>query len=413
MSTLLYQCPAGISGDMNLGAMIALGLKPEAIEAELRKLPYSGWSLHFETDIRQGITGTRCDVILRQNSTQAHSNLMVDVHAHGHSHAHHEHRGFSEIRKAIESSELSARVKADAVACFRVLAEAEGAVHGIAPAEVHFHEVGAIDSIIDMVGAAICWDLLGVDRIVCSTLEVGGGTVKCAHGIMPVPAPATARLLKGTPFTAGATDKETTTPTGAALLIGKHAEFGGKTSGAQIQTGIGIGQREDPNIANAVYVSLIDESKPGNHYEQDEVVELATNIDDMSAEAISYLCEQLLAAGAVDVWQIPATFKKGRLGCVVHTLAPSDSVSQVEATFFKHSRTLGVRRQDWKRSKLSRELLTLETPWGPVHVKKAGDPNTLTRYKFEYEDCRRIARAENQSLEWVEAELTKLLQRTK
>jgi uncharacterized protein (TIGR00299 family) protein len=413
MSTLLYQCPAGISGDMNLGAMIALGLKPEAIEAELRKLPYSGWSLHFETDIRQGITGTRCDVILRQNSTQAHSNLMVDVHAHGHSHAHHEHRGFSEIRKAIESSELSARVKADAVACFRVLAEAEGAVHGIAPAEVHFHEVGAIDSIIDMVGAAICWDLLGVDRIVCSTLEVGGGTVKCAHGIMPVPAPATARLLKGTPVTAGATDKETTTPTGAALLIGKHAEFGGKTSGAQIQTGIGIGQREDPNIANAVYVSLIDESKPGNHYEQDEVVELATNIDDMSAEAISYLCEQLLAAGAVDVWQIPATFKKGRLGCVVHTLAPSDSASQVEATFFKHSRTLGVRRQDWKRSKLSRELLTLETPWGPVHVKKAGDPNTLTRYKFEYEDCRRIARAENQSLEWVEAELTKLLQRTK
>ncbi|MDP4694187.1 MAG: nickel pincer cofactor biosynthesis protein LarC [Opitutales bacterium] len=409
MSTLLYQCPAGLSGDMNLGAMVALGLEPAAIEAELRKLPYKGWSLHFENDIRQGITGTRCDVILQQSPEQAHSNVMTHTQSHGHSHAHHEHRGFREIREAIEGSKLSNRVKADSIACFRALAEAEGAVHGIDPDEVHFHEVGAIDSIIDMVGAAICWDLLDVDRVVCSTLEVGGGTVKCAHGIMPVPAPATARLLQGKPFTSGATNKETTTPTGASLLVGKGAEFGGKTCGPQIKTGIGIGQRDDPNFANAVYVSLIDESIASKAYEQDEVVELATNIDDMSAEAISYLCEQVLTAGALDVWQTPATFKKGRLGCVVHALAPSNLVAAIEATFFKYSRTLGVRRKTWQRSKLTRETRVLDTPWGPVRVKQASDHNALTRHKFEYDDCARIAAAENQSLDWVEAELTKLL----
>jgi len=402
---------------MNLGAMIALGIDPHTLEQELRKLPYHGWKLHFETDIRQGISGTRCDVILENSHEPTHehgheeNHGPTDSHSHDHSHDHqhehgeHHHRTFSDIRNAIQGSELSTAVKADSIACFRALAEAEGAVHGIAPETVHFHEVGAIDSIIDMVGAAICWDLLKVDRVICTTLEVGGGTVQCAHGRMPVPAPATARLLEGKRYTSGATDKETTTPTGASLLVGKVATFDGQTNGRQLKTAIGIGQRDDPNLANAVYVSLIDEGISSD--EHDTVWELATNIDDMPAEAVAYLCGELLKAGALDVWQTAATFKKGRQGCIVYALAENSLLDEIEAIYFKHSHTLGVRRQQWQRSKLKRTQRTIETKWGEVSVKIALLASGETRHKFEYDDCARIADANDLSISAVKAELEK------
>ncbi len=410
MPTLLYQCPAGLSGDMNLGAMIALGVDPAQLISELQKLPYSGWSLHFEADVRQGITGTRCDVRLgaTTNSLGEFQSLQPTASTTPsiqHPEQQDSLRHYSEIRDTIEASALNTRVKHDAIACFQALAVAEGAVHGIAPEAVHFHEVGAIDSIIDIVGAAICWDLLDIDRIVCSTLEVGGGTVHCAHGRMPVPAPATARLLEGKPFTAGGTNKEATTPTGATLLVGKNAEFGSQTKGQQLKAAIGIGQRHDPKLPNAVYVSLIEESTNTSAYEQDQVIEFAANIDDMTAEAISYLSQQLFESSALDVWQTPATFKKGRQGVTIHALVNEAAANEIEATFFTHSRTLGVRRQIWQRSKLKRTLVTLDTQWGPVRVKQATGPNGLSRHKFEYDDCARIAQSTNQSIATVEAAL--------
>jgi len=410
MPTLLYQCPAGLSGDMNLGAMIALGVDPSALEHELRKLPYHGWSLHFENDIRQGITGTRCDVILKDAHGHTHDHSDDHGHSHDHDHGHeHHHRTFSDIRSAIADSELSDSVKTDAIACFHALAVAEGAVHGIATEAVHFHEVGAIDSIIDMVGAAVCWDLLGIDRIVCSTLEVGGGTVQCAHGRMPVPAPATARLLQGKPFTAGGTDKETTTPTGAALLVGKGAEFAAIVSGRQLKTAIGIGQRDDPKLANAVYVSLFEENTEKTPAtDRDEVHELCTNIDDMPAEAIAHLCEQLMQAGALDVWQTAATFKKGRQGVVIHCLCEPSLIPQVETIYFEQSHTLGVRRQLWQRSKLRRALRSLDTPWGKVQVKITTLPSGETRHKFEHDDCARIARETGKSLDSVKTQVNEI-----
>lgn len=411
MPTLLYQCPAGLSGDMNLGAMIALGVDPAQLIAELQKLPYSGWSLHFEQDQRQGISGIRCDVRLdsasvHQDPLNSVQSLLPDTSPHNlieHPKQDHGHRHYCDIRDAIIASELNPRVKHDAIACFQALANAEGAVHGIEPEAVHFHEVGAIDSIIDIVGAAICWDLLNIDRVICSTLEVGGGMVQCAHGLMPVPAPATARLLQGKPFTSGGTNKEATTPTGATLLIGKQAEFSATSSGIQLKAAIGIGQRNDAKLANAVYVSLIDESTNASSYEHDQIIELATNIDDMSAEAISYLSEQLLAGCALDVWQTSATFKKGRLGVVLHVLATATAVDHLETILFTHSRTLGIRRQTWQRNKLKRTLITLNTQWGPVHVKQAAGPNELTRHKFEYEDCARIAESTGQSIAAVKS----------
>lgn len=402
MRTLLYNCPAGISGDMNLAALVALGADSKKLETELRKLPYTDWSLSFEPDSRKGINGLRCLVQIDAD-IHSHSHEEEDTHAHT-------HRSFWEIKEAIEASSLKASVKADALNCFQVLAEAEGAVHGVPPEAVHFHEVGALDSIIDIVGAAICWDLLQVDQVVCATLEVGGGTVKCAHGIMPVPAPATARLLNGIPFSSGASDNETTTPTGAALLVGKSCLFKKSLQGTQLKTAIAIGQRDDTKLPNALYVSLIQtDDLASSDLEQDQVLEMATNIDDMSAEAVSYLCEQLIQAGALDVWQTPATFKKGRLGCVVHALSVEKEQHVIEAAFFKHSRSLGIRRQLWQRSKLKRIIERLETKWGTVGIKTAKLPDGSSRFKFEYEDCARIASAENQSLAWVEEQLNQQL----
>lgn len=392
---------------MNLAALVALGVDPSSLEAELRKLPYSDWSLSFEADERKGINGLRCHVQIVSEASHSHD------HSHGHSHDHsqkniHAHRSFREIKEAIETSELKASVKTDALNCFQVLAEAEGAIHGLEPEKVHFHEVGALDSIIDIVGAAICWDLLEIDQIACAALEVGGGTVQCAHGIMPVPAPATARLLNGIPYSSGASDNETTTPTGAALLIGKSCLFKTTLQGTQLKTAIAIGQREDPKLPNALYVSLIETiDSASSKFDQDQILELVTNIDDMSPEAVSYLCEQLIQAGALDVWQTPATFKKGRLGCTVHVLTVDAKRHSIETTFFKHSRSLGIRRQLWQRSKLKRTIEKIETKWGLVSIKTAKLPDGSTRFKFEYEDCARIANQENQSLAWVENELNK------
>ncbi|MGC6456316.1 MAG: nickel pincer cofactor biosynthesis protein LarC [Coraliomargaritaceae bacterium] len=408
MATLLYRCPAGLSGDMNLGAMVALGACPKTLEAELRKLPYEGWSLRFEEDIRSGISGLRCDVILEDTHTHhhhdhehshshSHSTSGEDSHSHGHSH----HRTFKEIRQAIESSTLSTRVKIDAIACFRVLAEAEGSVHGIDPESVHFHEVGAIDSIIDMVGAAICWELLDVDRIVCSTLEVGGGTVRCAHGIMPVPAPATAQILTGVPLTAGGSDKETTTPTGAALLVGKACQFGKSIDGCLLRSARGIGQRQDPKIANAVYVSLFNEEHP-KEFEHDSVIELAVNLDDMTGEAIGFLLSQLEKSPALEVWQTDARFKKNRPATIIHALVDADQANHVENLFFKHSSTLGVRRTTWQRHKLPREQIEFASSLGTVRIKQATLPDGSTRCKVEYEDCARIAEETDQAIERIQ-----------
>lgn len=408
MPTLVYNCPSGISGDMNLGAMIGLGVDPKALEAELRKLPYNGRHLHFDPDQRGGISGTRCTVHLHHDLSHDHEHTHdhgEQTHTHGHEH---HHRTFADIREAIEGSGLSDRVKADSVACFRALAEAEGAVHGIDAEEVHFHEVGAIDSIVDMVGAAICWDLLGVDRVVCRALEVGGGTVQCAHGRMPVPAPATARLLDGKPFSAGGTDKETTTPTGAALLVGRGCEFNATTSGVQIATAIGVGQRNDPKLPNVLYASLIDESLASAE-EADMVWELAVNLDDMTGEEVGFLCDQIREAGALDCWQIPAFFKKGRPGSIVHCLVPDSKRLELEETIFKNSHSLGIRRQKWERTKLRRSETTIETEFGPVRIKESEKPDGTKYRKFEYDDCARIARETGKSITEVRAILSQLI----
>jgi uncharacterized protein (TIGR00299 family) protein len=363
---------------MNLGAMVDLGVDPEVLEEELRKLDLDGWRIAFHADQRKGVSGTRCDV----------------EHEDGH-----HHRTFADIRTIIENSSLEEAVKADAVAVFRALAEAEGEVHGKPADKIHFHEVGAIDSIIDIVGAAICWRLLGVDQVAASTLELGGGTVECAHGRMPVPAPATAKLVKDFPVSLGGTAKEATTPTGAALLAGKNCVFEKQLQGRTLGTGIGIGQRDDPDAANVVYVTLLEDAAAAGGQ---QVVELATNLDDMTPEHAAFLVDTLLAEGALDVWQTPATFKKGRLGCVLSVLGKLEDRDRLTELIFKHSTTLGVRWKLWERDVLEREIRELKTDLGTVRLKSVVRDGKILRTKAEFDDISRIARENNLSLKETE-----------
>ncbi|ADE54905.1 nickel pincer cofactor biosynthesis protein LarC [Coraliomargarita akajimensis] len=393
MRTLYYNCTAGICGDMHLGALIDLGVNVEALREQLGKLNLDGWSLHAERDLRSGISGTRCDVRLAE---------FVSSHDHDHDHNHAPHRSYADIRVLIEASDLSLAVKADALSIFRVLAEAEAGVHAKPIDEVHFHEVGAVDSIIDIVGAAICWELLEIDAIASSPVELGGGHVHCAHGRMPVPAPATARLLENCPVTLNGTSKEATTPTGAAILVGKACRFEHNLFGKLRATATGIGQRDDPKIPNVLQVSLYDVLEPEGAQPASQVWELAVNLDDMTPEQVAFLCEQMMGAGALDAWQTAAVFKKGRSGVVVAALVAEDELALVESVLLKHSTSLGLRKRIWERVILSRRIEEVNTPWGRVRVKLAlAEDGSVLRFKPEYEDCKLIAESEGISVQEV------------
>lgn len=322
MKTLYYDCFAGISGDMNLGALVDAGADPAELERRLRTIGIGGWRLEFSRESRLGVCGTRARVVLDSEDggearlewgghghchSRAGGHSCDGEHSHsgGHSHSH-AHRPFSEIKKLIENSGLSGRAKADSLKIFTVLAEAEAKIHGREIGDVCFHEVGAVDSIIDIAGAAVCFELLGADRIVSSAVELGSGTVRCAHGLMPVPAPATAELAKRFPSRIGGAPHEATTPTGAAILAAMCSEFNPKISGTAVASGIGIGGRDVPEIANALRVMLY-ESGGSSECGSEEMFLLCANIDDMSAEALADFTASLMSAGARDAWQEPVS----------------------------------------------------------------------------------------------------------
>ncbi len=377
MRVLYYDCFAGISGDMNLGALVDLGVDKAALAAQLKLLKLGGWELSFEKDARSGICGTRAQVHLEH------------AHAH-HGHTHHEHRSFADIKRLIEGSALSPRVKETAIKIFQTLAEAEAQVHGKTPDEVHFHEVGAVDSIIDIVGAAICLDLLKIEKIACSSVELGGGTVRCAHGVLPVPAPATALLAKKFLSSLNGAPHECTTPTGAAILAALGDEFNAPVSGKMLATGIGVGQRDCPELPNILRVTLYETEEIGN-ISHERLVELRANIDDMNAEHLALLCEHLFEAGALDVWQTPIVMKKGRLATQVCALGRLPAQTALTQCFFTHGTTLGVRVYYPERASIERESVELKTSLGVVRFKKSF-LNGQTRLKPECDDIAALSR---------------------
>lgn len=415
MKVLYYDCFAGISGDMNLGALIDLGVDPDFLKRELARLPVHGYELLIRRESRKGISGTRVEVRL-SGKTDGKPEEMTDrghgqntgrgsrknVSGTGQS----SHNTYREIREMISSSRLSDRVKGLSQAIFRVIAEAEGKIHGMAIDDVHFHEVGAVDSIVDIVGAAICIHSLGPDAIYCGSVELGGGIVHCAHGTYPVPAPATAEILKDIPVKKGNVPYEATTPTGAALLSVLVNRFTERVEGKVTGTGYGIGAT-DGELPNVLRVFLMETTGAGIEEDGPSFV-VECNIDDMNPEYYDYIMERLFSAGARDVYITPIIMKKSRPAAKLSVLCAAESEKKVKDILLKETSTLGVRKYAVEKTALERRMENVSTRYGTVRVKSAFYQGKWIKAKPEYEDCMRIARENNIPIHEVYREVEQL-----
>jgi uncharacterized protein (TIGR00299 family) protein len=381
---LYYDCFAGISGDMHLAAMVDLGVPEAHLREELSRLGLPGFTLRFSRDARKGISGTRAD---------------VDVAA-GHSGHNHEHRAFADIRALINRSGLSEPVKARSLAIFQRLAEAEATVHGAPVEEVHFHEVGAVDSIVDIVAAAVCLEYLKPDHVQASTVELGAGFVRSQHGLLPVPAPATALLLTGVPVKSGAVPFEMTTPTGAAILASSVQTFTDAMRFTVRKVAYGIGHR-DTEIPNVLRVFLAEASGMGAADPTETACILDCNIDDMSPELYGHISELLFSAGASDVYFTPIIMKKSRPAVMLSVLCNAEVEHQLSELILRETTTFGLRRVAVQKTVLDREIRTVATRLGDVRVKVALRDGERIKAKPEYEDCHRIARERNMPLREV------------
>jgi len=383
---LYYDCFSGISGDMHLGAMLDLGVESDYLRQELSKLSLdTEFSLDIQKSHKMGISGTKVSVTLTPNQQ---SGWHVRPHAHSHGHQHHEHRTFKSIEALIQKSTLSEKVKERSLKMFWCVAVAEGKIHGKEPQEVAFHEVGAVDSIVDIVGSAICLEALHVNKIIASKIELGSGFVQCAHGTLPVPAPATLEILQNVPVSLGRVPSETTTPTGAAILKANVDEFCEKPSLVIEKIGYGIGHK-DFAIPNVLRVFLGEEEEKAATIHEEIVLE--TNIDDMSPEILSYVQERLFEAGVKDVYTTAITTKKNRLGVKLSVLVSLEKEATAMEIIFAETSSIGLRRSTIQKVMLEREMKTVSTPYGDISVKCSYSEGQLLKYKAEYEECKQAA----------------------
>ena len=451
MKILYYDCFAGISGDMNLGAMIDLGVDATYLINELQKLKINEFEIRVSEQQRKGITGTQVRVLLTGDQQEHYH-----AHSHGHGHHHHHapfsifdklkrriipeyyrelerghehqrHRNLNDIEKIIFESALSDKVKTMSMNIFRKVAQAEAKIHGKPLDEVHFHEVGAVDSIVDIVGAAICIDYLKPDRIIASPVEMGGGFVNCAHGRFPVPAPATLEIMKSKPMKLGAVPFETATPTGVAILVVLADEFTETPAFTILKTGYGIGHR-DTEIPNVLRVCLCETNEKELDDNQNEVtpndveyhsitektvdaVVMECNIDDMNPERYAYVMECLFDAGADDVYLQNIMMKKSRPAVMLSVLCEPAKIQAMQHLLFTETSTLGIRYRQVKKTMLVRCVRTVDTPWGAVRIKEAYYQDKKLRTKPEYDDCVAVARKHGVSIEKVYQEIvTQLIQ---
>lgn len=420
MKTLYFDCFSGISGDMTIGALLDLGLDLDYLRTELRKLPVEGYELQSSRVVRSNISAMKFDVLIRGESGNHshsrhhhhnhHDHDHDDHHDHDHEHkpeiSHHHHKA-SSILAMIRQSGLNANTKRIADAIFTKLAVSEGKVHHISPEDVEFHEVGAVDSIVDTVGAAIGFDTLGVDRFVCSPINVGSGFIHCQHGVYPVPTPATADLLRNATIYSKHANTELVTPTGAAILAAVVNEFQLLQGAAVEQIGYGAGTKQFQDFPNCLRLMVYSDRKVEARKHQppaaDTIDVIEANIDDMTPQNLAYVSERLLEAGALDVCTIPMQMKKGRPGYLLQVLAPQNRREVLERLIFQETTTIGVRHYAAERSVLAREVVQVQTPYGAVGVKVSKLEGKVMNVTPEYEDCARIARENGVPLKEVQA----------
>jgi uncharacterized protein (TIGR00299 family) protein len=381
MRTLYFDCYAGASGDMILGAMVAAGVDPGGLIRQLSLLNVKGFELDFATVNRAGISATQARVRTAPE---------------------HHHRHLEDILKIINESRLSDNVKSRSGAIFLRLAEAEARVHDEPIDQVHFHEVGALDAIVDVVGAAICFELLGIERFVSSPLHVGSGTVDMDHGRFPVPPPAVVELLKGAPVYATDIKGELVTPTGAAIIATVCSEFGALPKMKLAQTGYGAGSREYEKFPNALRV-LIGEDENA-HADSERLIVIETNIDDLSPQIFGHVMELALELGALDCYFTPIQMKKNRPGILLSILCRPNDQDQLSEMIFAETTTLGIRSYAVARRVLERTMQRVETRYGPIDVKVARLNGHILTSMPEYEQCRKAARAASVPLRVVEEE---------
>jgi pyridinium-3,5-bisthiocarboxylic acid mononucleotide nickel chelatase len=427
MRIAYLECFSGISGDMFLGALIDAGVSSERLQDTVAALGL-GAKLEFSRVVRSGISATKVDVWVggekdlpreeywakeSQDSSASH-----EEHDHAHEHPHHEpapphkhshhehsraattladshqhpHRGLTEIRRIISGAEILDSAKATAIAIFEALAEAEARIHNVPVETVHFHEVGAVDAIVDIVCAAVGASALGVDEIVCSPLNVGGGSVHCAHGTFPVPAPATVELLKDAPVYSSGLQAELVTPTGAAIVKTLVRRFAAFPQMKIEKSAYGAGSRDFPGHPNVVRLVLGEAASTLAAKTGSETISvLEANLDDLNPQVFGYVMDRLLEEGALDVFGMPVQMKKNRPGMVLTVLSKPEDASRLTQLIFDETTTLGVRRRDEVRQTLARRWENVRTEWGDIRIKIASMNGTITNYAPEYEDCRRIA----------------------
>jgi len=416
-----FDCIGGLSGDMALAALLHAGADEGALVAGLRSLPLPPWELRAAPAQKLGIAAWRVEVRVGGADAGAAPLLHLPpgdaplAHAAGHEHSHeghgHEHsrdapaahagtRTFPQVAALIRGSALPDRVRQAAEAVFHRLAAAEAAVHGTTLEAVHFHEVGAVDSIVDVVGTVFALHLLGVDRVTCSPLPIGRGFVRCAHGLMPNPAPATAELLRGLAIRSVDVEAELVTPTGAALAAVLSGAFGPPPDMTVTAVGYGAGTRDlpFPNLARVTLGEAAGAAAPAA-----QVTLLEANLDDLSPQLLAAALEALLAAGALDAWITPIVMKKGRPAHTLAALCEPGAEATLESVFFRETSTLGVRRSRWERTCLAREWITVQTPYGAVRVKIARRDGQVVNAAPEFEDCRAAAAATGAAVRDVHA----------
>ena len=384
MKTLYFDCFAGASGDMILGALIAAGVEPDALKQQLSLLGVQGYSIDFETVDRAGISATYARVQTAPD---------------------HAHRHLSDILRIIHDSRLPDTVKERAAKIFSRLAEAEARVHNEPIERIHFHEVGALDAIIDVVGAAICFELLGIERFSSSALHVGSGTIEMEHGRYPVPPPAVAELLRDVPFYSTDIAGELVTPTGAAVITTVCTAYGAIPKMKLQLTGYGAGTRQYEKFPNALRV-LVGEDQvdsTGVTAPADERLwMIETNMDDISPQILGHVMERAFELGALDCYFTPVQMKKNRPGVLLSVLCRDEQRSALSELLFSETTTLGIRAYEVERRALQRQIVAVETQYGPIDVKVAQLNGHIVKAMPEYEQCRQAARAANVPLRLVE-----------